>query len=153
MRRAFANDLTDERTLIAVSASSNRSKSDRDPSNWLPPISADLCRFLGDWVSIKVRWNLTMDQSEHGRIRNLLTDECPGLRVRTPSAPPVDLPDPSGPGDSGDTTTTADGGGGGGDAYYANCTEARAAGAAPILRGEPGYRSGLDRDDDGVACE
>lgn len=37
--------------------------------------------------------------------------------------------------------------------YYANCTEARAAGAAPIYRGQPGYRSGLDRDDDGVACE
>lgn len=37
--------------------------------------------------------------------------------------------------------------------YYANCTAARAAGAAPIMRGEPGYRSGLDRDGDGVACE
>ncbi len=39
------------------------------------------------------------------------------------------------------------------DVYYANCTEARDAGAAPILRGEPGYRSALDRDDDGIACE
>jgi len=39
------------------------------------------------------------------------------------------------------------------DVYYANCAEARAAGAAPLHRGEPGYRSGLDRDDDGVACE
>lgn len=38
-------------------------------------------------------------------------------------------------------------------AYYKNCTEARAAGAAPLYRGEPGYRSALDRDDDGVACE
>lgn len=37
--------------------------------------------------------------------------------------------------------------------YYANCSEARAAGAAPLYRGEPGYRSGLDRDNDGVACE
>jgi cell envelope opacity-associated protein A len=37
--------------------------------------------------------------------------------------------------------------------YYANCTAARAAGAAPIYRGEPGYRSALDRDDDGIACE
>ncbi len=42
---------------------------------------------------------------------------------------------------------------GGGDVYYANCTAARAAGAAPIRRGEPGYRSGLDRDRDGIACE
>ena len=31
--------------------------------------------------------------------------------------------------------------------------EARAAGAAPIHRGEPGYRAELDRDDDGIACE
>jgi hypothetical protein len=38
-------------------------------------------------------------------------------------------------------------------AYYKNCAAARAAGAAPLHRGEPGYRAGLDRDDDGVACE
>jgi hypothetical protein len=37
--------------------------------------------------------------------------------------------------------------------YYANCSEARAAGAAPIHRGEPGYASHLDRDNDGVACD
>ncbi|MGV0871095.1 excalibur calcium-binding domain-containing protein [Mycolicibacterium sp. XJ879] len=38
-------------------------------------------------------------------------------------------------------------------AYYPNCAAARAAGAAPILAGQPGYRSGLDGDNDGVACE
>jgi hypothetical protein len=38
-------------------------------------------------------------------------------------------------------------------AYYPNCTAARAAGAAPIRVGDPGYRAGLDRDGDGVACE
>lgn len=38
-------------------------------------------------------------------------------------------------------------------AYYANCSAAKAAGAAPLYRGEPGYRSALDRDGDGVACE
>ncbi|MFC7439660.1 excalibur calcium-binding domain-containing protein [Laceyella putida] len=37
--------------------------------------------------------------------------------------------------------------------YYANCSEARAAGAAPIYAGEPGYAKKLDRDGDGVACE
>ena len=37
--------------------------------------------------------------------------------------------------------------------YYANCTEAKAAGAAPLYRGEPGYRDKLDRDHDGIACE
>ncbi|WP_336978036.1 excalibur calcium-binding domain-containing protein [Altererythrobacter fulvus] len=37
--------------------------------------------------------------------------------------------------------------------YYPNCAAARAAGAAPLRRGDPGYRAGLDRDDDGIACE
>ncbi len=37
--------------------------------------------------------------------------------------------------------------------YYANCTAVRAAGAAPIRRGEPGYASHLDRDGDGIACD
>ena len=38
-------------------------------------------------------------------------------------------------------------------AFYANCTAARSAGVAPLRRGTPGYRSGLDRDNDGIACE
>ena len=36
---------------------------------------------------------------------------------------------------------------------YRNCSEARAAGAAPLYRGQAGYSSRLDRDGDGVACE
>ncbi|VXC08828.1 excalibur calcium-binding domain-containing protein [Citricoccus sp. K5] len=38
-------------------------------------------------------------------------------------------------------------------ANYANCSEARAAGAAPVYRGDPGYSKKLDRDGDGVGCE
>ncbi|MGW0315497.1 excalibur calcium-binding domain-containing protein [Streptomyces flavidovirens] len=45
------------------------------------------------------------------------------------------------------------GGGGGGSASYANCAAVRAAGAAPIRVGDPGYGRHLDRDGDGVACE
>lgn len=37
--------------------------------------------------------------------------------------------------------------------HYANCSAARAAGVAPIRRGEPGYAARLDRDNDGIACE
>lgn len=37
--------------------------------------------------------------------------------------------------------------------YYRNCAAARAAGTAPIYKGQPGYRAQLDADDDGVACE
>lgn len=40
-----------------------------------------------------------------------------------------------------------------GGGYYPNCASARAAGVAPLRRGDPGYRPGLDRDNDGVACE
>ena len=36
---------------------------------------------------------------------------------------------------------------------FASCAAARAAGAAPLYRGEPGYSSRLDRDNDGTACE
>lgn len=37
--------------------------------------------------------------------------------------------------------------------YYKNCDAVRAAGKAPLYRGQPGYRGALDRDHDGVACE
>jgi Excalibur calcium-binding domain len=53
-----------------------------------------------------------------------------------PPAPPAAPADPPAP-----------------DVYYANCAAARAAGAAPLHAGDAGYRSGLDRDGDGVACE
>ena len=39
------------------------------------------------------------------------------------------------------------------DIYYPNCAAARAAGAAPVRRGEPGYGRHLDRDNDGIGCE
>lgn len=38
-------------------------------------------------------------------------------------------------------------------AAFRNCTEARAAGAAPVRRGDRGYGPHLDRDDDGIGCE
>lgn len=40
-----------------------------------------------------------------------------------------------------------------GSVFYRNCTAARASGAAPIYRGEPGYRPEMDGDSDGIACE
>jgi hypothetical protein len=38
-------------------------------------------------------------------------------------------------------------------AVYSSCAEARAAGKAPLHRGDPGYNPKMDRDGDGVACE
>lgn len=40
-----------------------------------------------------------------------------------------------------------------GDVYFPNCAAARAAGAAPVRMGSPGYGRHLDRDGDGVGCE
>lgn len=75
-RQLFANDLSDSRTLIAVTARQNRSKSDRDPSNWIPPNAQYTCTYLTQWVAIKFRWKLSMDQSEFGRIKKLLPQTC-----------------------------------------------------------------------------
>ncbi len=85
---AYSNDLVDGRTLRAVTSAVNQAKSDKDPTNWLPPAPDAVCGYLADWVSIKARWGLSMDESEHGRIRNLLTERCPGQTI----APWVDVP-------------------------------------------------------------
>jgi hypothetical protein len=89
---AFANDVTDPRTLRAVSGESNRQKSDKDPSNWLPENAADVCRFVADWTAIKVRWGLSMDESEFGRLRNLFNGPCAGTRIGTIAPTPVPVP-------------------------------------------------------------
>jgi len=41
----------------------------------------------------------------------------------------------------------------GGGTSYANCSDVRAAGAAPIYSGDPGFQAKFDRDNDGVGCE
>ena len=88
LRTAFANDTSDQRTLIAVSSSSNRSKSDKDPSNWLPSLRGYVCTYVSNWISVKARWNLSMDQSEWGRLNNLLNGQCSGTTMRGWNPPP-----------------------------------------------------------------
>ncbi len=78
---AYANDVAEPRTLRAVTGAANQSKGDKDPVNWLPPDESAVCQYLADWVSIKARWGLSMDESEHGRVGNLLADRCPGQLV------------------------------------------------------------------------
>lgn len=80
-RVAFGNDLTSPLSLISVSSSSNQAKGDADPSNWLPSNADDVCRYIAAVVAIKSTWGLSMDESEHGRIRNLLQGECQGTTV------------------------------------------------------------------------
>jgi hypothetical protein len=62
-RTRFANDLGDRRSLVAVSASSNRTKSDADPAEWLPRKAAR-CRYVREYVAVKTRWRLTVDARE-----------------------------------------------------------------------------------------
>ena len=60
----FANDRTDPRSLIAVSATANRSKGARDPAEWWPPSSSYRCQYAADWVAVKARWDLAVDSAE-----------------------------------------------------------------------------------------
>lgn len=72
-RTNYANDLTDSRTLLAVTDSVNQSKSDKDPTEWLPPLADYRCTYLANWVSVKVRWSLTMDEAEHATVKAALS--------------------------------------------------------------------------------
>lgn len=67
-RQALANDLGVPWSLIAVSASSNRSKSDKDPAEWLPPRIEATCGYLADWVAVKARWALAVDSAERNAV-------------------------------------------------------------------------------------
>ncbi|MEV6579570.1 excalibur calcium-binding domain-containing protein [Streptomyces sp. NPDC051582] len=67
------------------------------------------------------------------------------------TSPPTDTGSTGG--DGGGGNGGAGGGGGGSSAYYKTCADAKAAGAAPMRRGRPGYREALDRDKDGIACD
>ena len=105
-RQAFANDLTDRRTLIAVTDRVNASKSDKDPSNWMPPLKSYWCTYLGDWISVKARWGLSMDQSEFGRIKNLLASDCSTLTIAGWGAVPTLAGVPATSGTAATTATT-----------------------------------------------
>ncbi|WP_244905239.1 excalibur calcium-binding domain-containing protein [Streptomyces agglomeratus] len=83
--------------------------------------------------------------------------KCPkvkGTDLHTPTPTPTPTPtrDRS-EGSSSSTGGGSGGGGGGGSVHYRNCDAAKAAGAAPVHRGDPGYGPHLDRDGDGSACE
>jgi hypothetical protein len=105
-------------------------------------------------VSVKATYSLWVTQAEHDAIARVLAS-CPDQQVPTdqkapakpvpapaaPAAPAQPVPAPVAP-------APAPAG-----VYYANCAAARAADAAPLYAGQPGYSTKLDRDRDGVACE
>jgi hypothetical protein len=79
-REMYANDQTDPRHLIAVTGASNRSKSDRDPAEWMPTNKNYTCEYIANWVSVKVRWSLTIDAKEKIAIESYLKS-CKGVKV------------------------------------------------------------------------
>jgi hypothetical protein len=75
-RKDFANDLGFAKSLIAVTASSNRSKSDRDPADWMPSNIKYHCSYITAWVEVKIRWGLSVDQIELASLKGL-AEVCP----------------------------------------------------------------------------
>ena len=157
-RAAFANDLDYGPSLIAVSLSSNRSKGDKDPAEWMPRSTAYTCTYVRAWVAVKSRWNISVDRAEKAAIRDTLAG-CSSVVVTKPGKPNISHLLPAAalkakPVTRKPVAHKPVGGSGGGSAYYANCSAVRAAGKAPLRAGQPGYETPrLDRDGDGVACE
>jgi hypothetical protein len=150
-RENFANDLDFAGSLIAVTASSNRSKSDRDPAKWLPTSNAYRCTYVATWTAVKWRWKLSIDQAEKNAIsatmKNCTTAslKVAGLtraKITSGTTPPATTTPPSG-------TTPA-----GNDPQYSSCAKAKAAGYGPYRRGtDPEYSWYRDGDSDGIVCE
>jgi hypothetical protein len=63
-RVAYANDLTDTDQLVPILVSENRSKGDRGPDAWKPPLASSWCRYALDWDHIKAKWHLTATTTE-----------------------------------------------------------------------------------------
>jgi hypothetical protein len=94
------------------------------------PIVGDLdCAQVGHLVTLR---DITVDPYDLDVDANANGLGCETGPIYVPPAAPT-------------TTTTL--------VVYENCDAVRAAGAAPIHRGDPGYGSHLDRDSDGVGCE
>ncbi len=95
-RIAFANDLDHPGALVAVTAATNRSKSDRDPASWQPSNRGAWCLYAADWLTVKQRWQLTMDAREARALRNMLAGCGQGSPPATaaPTPPPAPSPAP-----------------------------------------------------------
>ena len=163
-REAFANDLTDSRVLIAVTASLNRQKGDQDPSTWLPP--ENKCTYVSNWIAVKVRYSLTVDPSEANALTSLVA-QCNITSISAFSIPayattaginPITLVSPTpAPTPTKSVAEPTPAPKVKKAVKYSTCAKARAAGVTPIVRSKNqtlyNLNRGLDRDKDGVACE
>jgi hypothetical protein len=153
-RVTFANDPLN---LLSVDASANRQKSDGDAATWLPANKPFRCRYVSRQVAVKTKYEGWVTQAEHEAIARVLAT-CPGqelprsgrLRVRVVPTQTAPAPEPT----IAPELTKAKGGSGEAQ-YFENCDAVRAAGMAPLTRGDGIYEQNthMDRDGDGVACE
>ena len=141
-RAALANDPLN---LLAVDAAANRSKGDANAASWLPPVKAFRCAYVARQVAVKAKYALAVTPSERAQVARQLAT-CPG-QPATPDTDAAPTRVDQQVSDPGETTATP------GSVFFENCDAARAAGAAPVRRGDPGYGPHLDRDGDGSACE
>ncbi|MGW2267096.1 HNH endonuclease family protein [Streptomyces koyangensis] len=85
-REAYANDLDTPISLVAVTARTNRSKADKDPSEWLPPLADAHCSYIADWVGTKLRWQLAADDAERAALTDI-AEGCGRQEVEYEPAP------------------------------------------------------------------
>ncbi|RNL75440.1 excalibur calcium-binding domain-containing protein [Nocardioides marmorisolisilvae] len=150
VRAALANDPLN---LLAVDAHNNRSKGDGDAATWLPPYKAFRCAYVARQIAVKKKYRLWVTRPEHDAMVRVLS-RCPGELLprdvsHLPTAVDQNITDPTARPSSGARSLV----GTGSSVYYKNCDAVRAAGKAPIRRGDPGYARHLDRDGDGIGCE
>jgi hypothetical protein len=135
-RTAFANDPLN---LLAVDYSANRQKGDGDAATWLPANRGYRCSYVARQVAVKAAYGLWVTAAERDAINRVL-EGCPTEPLPTAA---VAVPEPAAaPADEAPAATP-----------YPDCAAVRAAGAAPLHRGDPGWSDAMDGDGDGTACE
>ena len=155
-RVTLANDPLN---LLAVDGRSNEQKSDGDTATWLPANKSYRCHYVARQISVKATYGLWVTQAERDAMTRIL-DTCPSEPALTsgfapapaPAAAPAPEPAPAAPAPAA-PAPAAPAPAAPSDVYYENCTAVKAAGAAPIHPGDPGWQSKFDRDKDGVGCE
>ena len=70
-RQSYANDLGDGRSLAAVTDNVNQAKGDKDPAEWMPSYGPARCRYITEWVAVKIRWRLTVDSAEKSSLTSI----------------------------------------------------------------------------------
>ena len=68
----FANDMSFDHHLIAVTASANRSKGARGPEEWRPDDTSYWCEYAVNWITIKANWNLSAKADEWAALKEML---------------------------------------------------------------------------------